>query len=216
MIRNIAVLLHPLFAEGSPPIYLATMTLESLACEARSCRICAGHLPLGPRPVFRVSATARILLIGQAPGTKVHETGIPWNDASGERLRGWMNVSREIFYDEARIAILPMGFCYPGRLANGGDAPPRAECAPAWHEMFLALMPGIELTLLIGSYAQKRYLGRGSMSAHVRSQAGGERFLALPHPSWRTTGWEARNPWFGAEILPRLRAAVAGQLSRGV
>jgi len=165
-------------------------------------------LPLGPRPVFQVSETARLLIIGQAPGTRVHETGIPFNDASGERLRGWMGIGRDVFYDSARIAIMPMGFCYPGRLPKGGDAPPRPECAPLWHEKFLALMPGVELILLVGGYAQLHYLGKGGMTAHVRAQRGG-RFLALPHPSWRTMAWERKNPWFGAEILPRLRAEVA-------
>ena len=185
-----------------------TSELERLATEASACTLCAAHLPLGPRPVFRVSSTARLLIIGQAPGTKVHETGIPWNDASGERLRLWMGIDRAAFYDTARIAILPMGFCYPGRLPNGGDRPPRPECAPAWHDKFLPLMPQIEMTLLIGSYAQKRYLGPGNMTEHVRSIPADPNRIALPHPSWRTIGWEARNPWFGEEILPRLRAVV--------
>jgi uracil-DNA glycosylase len=186
-----------------------TTPLDSLAAQARACTLCAAHLPLGPRPVFRVSSTAQLLIIGQAPGTKVHATGIPWNDASGERLRFWMGIGPDIFYDESRIAIMPMGFCYPGTLPNGGDAPPRPECAPAWHDKFLALMPQIQLTLLVGSYAQKRYLGGKSMTENVRDPAAHPRFLALPHPSWRTIGWEAKNAWFGADILPRLRGAVA-------
>ncbi len=184
-------------------------TLDELAAEARSCIICAEKLPLGPRPVFRVSATARLLIISQAPGTKVHETGIPWNDASGDRLRGWMGLNRAQFYDELRIAIMPMGFCYPGRLPNGGDKPPRLECAPAWHDKFLRLMPAVELTLLIGSYAQARYLGPGNMTARVKNFGAKPEFFALPHPSWRTIGWEARNPWFTAEVLPALRTAVS-------
>jgi uracil-DNA glycosylase len=159
--------------------------------------------------VFRVSATARLLIIGQAPGTKVHETGVPWNDASGERLRGWLGMDRAAFYDASRIAILPMGFCYPGRLPNGGDAPPRPECAPAWHEKFLPLMPELRLTLLVGSYAQTRYLGPGTMTDRVRNFAAHPKFFALPHPSWRTIGWEAKNPWFGQDVLPALRAAMA-------
>jgi len=171
-------------------------------------------LPLGPRPVFRVSATATLLIIGQAPGTKVHETGVPWNDASGERLRAWLGIDRAAFYDESRIAILPMGFCYPGRLPNGGDAPPRPECAPAWHDRFLALMPQLRLTLLVGGYAQARYLGPGTMTARVRNFSAHPKFLALPHPSWRTIGWEAKNSWFGTEVLPALRAAL-GQLGVG-
>jgi uracil-DNA glycosylase len=186
--------------------------LADLAARARSCTVCAPHLPLGPRPVLRVSPTARLLIIGQAPGTKVHETGIPFDDASGNRLRDWMGIGRDVFYDETRIAIMPMGFCYPGRLPKGGDAPPRPECAPLWHEQFLALMPGLELVLLVGGYAQRRYLGKGSMTAHVRAGTNG-RYMALPHPSWRTTAWERKNPWFGQEVLPRLKAEVARLLA---
>ncbi len=191
------------------------MTKEgaSLACvsaEASACTVCAAHLPLGPRPVFRVSPTARLLIIGQAPGTKVHESGIPWNDASGDRLRLWLTMSREEFYHFDRVAIMPMGFCYPGRLSNGGDKPPRPECAPLWHERFLAGMPALKLTILIGVYAQTRYLGAGaSMTSRVRSYAAHPGFFALPHPSWRTIGWERKNPWFGEEVLPALRGAIA-------
>jgi uracil-DNA glycosylase len=183
--------------------------LSDLIAQARACTVCAEYLPLGPRPVFRVSTTARVLMIGQAPGTKVHATGIPWNDASGDRLRGWMALSGEEFYDLSRIAIMPMGFCYPGRLPNGGDVPPRPECAPLWHEKFLALMPGIELTILIGGYALARYLGPGSMTAHVRNFARHPKYFALPHPSWRTIGWEKKNPWFAQEVLPALRATIS-------
>jgi uracil-DNA glycosylase len=157
-----------------------------------------------------VSTTARLMIISQAPGTKVHNTGIPWNDASGDRLRGWMGVSRTQFYDSAKLAIMPMGFCYPGRLKNGGDAPPRPECAPLWHERFLTLMPQVELFLLIGGYAQTRYLGPGtSMTERVRNFAAHPKFCAVPHPSWRTIGWEKRNPWFAKEIVPALRARIA-------
>ncbi len=182
--------------------------LEALSAQARACTLCA-DLPLGPRPVFRTSTTARLIIISQAPGTKVHNTGLPFNDASGNRLRGWMGIDRETFYDAARIAIMPMGLCYPGRLPQGGDCPPRPQCAPLWHEKFLALMPQLELTLLIGSYAQRRYLGPGSMTAHVQHYADHPSLMALPHPSWRTIGWEAKNPWFGQEILPRLRHVTA-------
>jgi uracil-DNA glycosylase len=187
--------------------------LAEVAAEARACRHCAAVLPLGPRPVFRVSTTATVLIVGQAPGTKVHESGIPWNDPSGERLRGWLAMDKDTFYDESRIAILPMGFCYPGRLPNGGDAPPRRECAPLWRERLLALMPSIRLTLLVGSYAQIHTLGRGPMTDRVRDfrQHLPDRF-PLPHPSWRTTMWERRNPWFEAEALPALRSAVAAVL----
>lgn len=184
-------------------------TLDAAVAAARACVHC-GDLPLGPRPVLRASATARLLIVGQAPGTRVHASGIPWDDRSGDRLRQWMAIGRDAFYDETRIAILPMGLCYPGRLKNGGDAPPRRECAPLWHDRLLALLPRIELTLLVGAYAQARYLGpKQSMTETVQGFRDHlPRFLPLPHPSWRTTGWERRNPWFGAEVLPVLRDAV--------
>ena len=175
-------------------------SLPAVAALARACHVCADRLPLGPRPVLRVSTTARLLIVGQAPGTRVHETGIPWNDPSGERLRRWLNLTPEVFYDESRIAIVPMGLCYPGRLPNGGDAPPRRECAPLWQDRLIRLMPAIRLTLLVGSYAQAHYLGRGAMTDRVRAfrdHLPGR--FPLPHPSWRTTGWERRNPWFEAE-----------------
>ncbi|MBU6448881.1 MAG: uracil-DNA glycosylase family protein [Rhodospirillales bacterium] len=166
-------------------------------------------MPLGARPVFRASATARLLVISQAPGTKVHASGLPFDDASGDRLRNWMGIGRDVFYDDTKLAFMPMGFCYPGRLPNGGDAPPRLECAPLWHGRLLALMPQVELILLVGGYAQLRYLGKGSMTEAVRAHAAGGRFLPLPHPSWRTIGWEKKNPWFGREVLPRLKAEMA-------
>ncbi len=189
-------------------------TLDAIAAEARACSVCSGVLPLGPRPVFRVSVTARVLIIGQAPGTKVHETGIPWNDPSGERLRGWLMMDRELFYDVSRIAIVPMGLCYPGRLPNGGDAPPRRECAPLWQSRLLGAMPEIRLTLLVGSYALTHVLGKGPMSERVAAFRDHlPRFFPLPHPSWRTTAWERKNPWFQAEALPELRRAVEAALS---
>ena len=175
---------------------------------------CAAHLPLGPRPVFRVSPTARLLIIGQAPGTKVHATGIPWNDPSGERLRGWLMMGREQFYDTSRIAIVPMGFCYPGRLPNGGDAPPRPECAPLWQTKLLSAMPAIRLSLLVGGYALTHFLGKGPMTERVRAFRDYlPMYFPLPHPSWRTTGWERNNPRFQAEALPALREAVAAVLT---
>lgn len=183
--------------------------LKAAVADARACRIC-GDLPLGPRPVLRLSVTARLLIVGQAPGTKVHATGIPWNDPSGDRLRGWLGMTREAFYDESRIGILPTGLCYPGRLPQGGDAPPRAVCAPTWHPRLLPLLPNLRLTLLVGSYAQDFSLGRGAMTERVaRFRDHLPRFFPLPHPSWRTIGWEKRNPWFAAEALPALRAAVS-------
>ena len=187
--------------------------LDALWNEVRGCTLCAEHLPLGPRPVLRPSATARLLIVGQAPGTKVHESGVPWNDPSGDRLRGWMGVGRETFYDRRRIAIVPMGFCYPGRLARGGDAPPRPECAPHWHAALRALMPAVELTLLVGGYAQAHYLGARRGRTLTETVFRWRDFLPAclptPHPSWRTRGWVARNPWFEAELLPDLRSRVA-------
>lgn len=190
--------------------------LDRVLRDARACRVCAADLPLGPRPVARARATARLLIVGQAPGTRVHETGIPWNDPSGERLRAWLAVDRETFFDQDRIAIMPMGFCYPGRDPRGGDNPPRPECAPLWHPPLLAALPAVELTLLVGLYAQRRYLGarggakrRGNLTETVRAWADyGPATLPLPHPSWRNTGWLKRNPWFEAELLPDLRARV--------
>jgi len=191
-----------------------TETIAQAAAAARACRVCQAVLPLGPRPVFRISATARLLIIGQAPGTKVHATGIPWNDPSGDRLRAWLEMSRETFYDMRRIAIVPMGLCYPGRLPNGGDAPPRPECAPLWHGRLIGRMPRIRLTLLVGSYAQIYVLGRGAMTDRVRGfREIPPLYFPLPHPSWRTTAWERRNPWFAVEVLPALRQAVAAALA---
>ena len=188
-------------------------TLEQAAAAARACTICAAQLPLGPRPVLRVSATARLLVIGQAPGTKVHASGVPWDDASGERLRGWLGIGPDEFYDAGVVAILPMGMCYPGRLPNGGDVPPMRICAPTWHPRLLPLMPAIRLTLLVGSYAIARVLGPGAMTARVQDwRSHMPDRLPLPHPSWRTVGWERSNPWFGADVLPALRLRVRAVL----
>jgi uracil-DNA glycosylase len=187
--------------------------LDALRARAEACVLCAPHLPLGPRPVLRVSETARLLVVGQAPGTKVHETGIPWNDASGDRLRDWMGLDRDTFYDVARVAILPMGLCYPGRAKGGGDAPPRPECGPLWQPAFLAALPRLETLLLVGSHAQAFHLGKArapTMTEAVRRFADhGPRLFPLPHPSWRNTAWMRRNPWFEAEVLPILKARVA-------
>jgi uracil-DNA glycosylase len=179
--------------------------------EARACRACAPHLPLGPRPVVRGRASARLMVLSQAPGTRVHETGLSFNDRSGDRLRAWMGIDRDAFYDESRIAIMPMGLCYPGRYARGGDLPPRPECAPLWHERVLARLPRIALTLLVGSYAIDYYLRpRAAMTETVaRWRAFLPAYLPLPHPSWRTIAWERKNPWFEAELLPELRRRVA-------
>lgn len=193
--------------------------LEDILAAARACTLCAPHLPLGPRPVLRASATARLLIIGQAPGTKVHATGIPWNDRSGQRLRHWLEMDEATFYDDSLVAILPTGLCYPGRAATGGDLPPRPECAPLWHPPILALLPHIQLTLLVGSYAQAFALKdqrRPTMTETVRAHADyAPRIWPLPHPSWRTSAWEKANPWFGESVLPALRRRVREILTQG-
>jgi uracil-DNA glycosylase len=179
---------------------------------ARACRLCADELPLGPRPVFHLDADVRLLLISQAPGTKVHETGLPFNDRSGDRLREWLGIDRETFYGNRRFGIMAMGFCYPGIDARGGDKPPMKTCAPTWHPRFLALLPRVELKLLVGQYALARYLGdrrRDSLTATVRAWRDFmPEFLPLPHPSWRNTAWLKRNPWFECEVVPELQRWV--------
>ncbi len=191
------------------------MELERLLEQVRACRVCEAYLPNPPRPVLRAGASARLLIVGQAPGRRVHETGIPWNDPSGDRLRLWMGVDRDIFYDEGRVAIIPTAFCYPG-TGNGGDLPPRPECAPLWHPPLRAALPLIELTLLVGQYAQAYYLAerrRGTLTETVRAwREYGPAFLPLPHPSPRNQMWLKRNPWFEAEVVPELRRRLAGLL----
>ena len=186
--------------------------LEALFRDIRACTHCAQHLPMGARPVVRGAVSSRICIIGQAPGIRVHESGIPWNDPSGKRLRGWLELDDDTFYDEAIIAIMPIGFCYPGTMENGGDYPPRKECAPMWHPPLLDALPNVELTLLIGSYAQAFYLGktrRKTMTETVRAWRDYlPEILPTPHPSWRTTGWQKKNPWFDDEVLPELRRRV--------
>lgn len=187
--------------------------LKALLNEIRACTECAAHLPLGPRPVVRGAAAARLLIISQAPGTKAHETRLSFNDRSGDRLRHWLGVSRALFYDEERVAIMPMGFCYPGRYPQGGDLPPRRECAPLWHERLMKQWPSIGLTLLVGSYAIDHYLaGRRQQTMTATVAAWRDylpRFLPLPHPSWRTTIWEKNHPWFAMELVPEVRRRVA-------
>ncbi|NHO31098.1 uracil-DNA glycosylase family protein [Acetobacter fallax] len=185
-------------------------TLAQLVSQISNCTVCATHLPLGPRPVLHVSPRARLLIASQAPGTKVHETGISFNDASGDRLRSWLGMDRETFYDTERVALVPMGFCYPGRLARGGDCPPRPECAPLWRGKVLAELTDVRLTLLVGSYAQNAVLGPGKVSERVLDfRHYLPRYFPLPHPSWRTGAWERQSPWFAEDVLPTLRREVA-------
>ena len=188
---------------------------ESIA----ACRICAGHLPHGVRPVVQFSPGSRLVIVGQAPGSKVHASGIPWDDASGQRLREWTGLEPERFYDPALVAVVPMGFCYPGK-GSSGDLPPRRECAPQWHDTVMATMPDKRLTLLVGSHAQAWYWrkqrpGSGAVSMTERVRAFRDAppgFFPLPHPSWRSTLWMRRNPWFEEEVLPELRIRVAAAL----
>lgn len=190
-------------------------SLEQLLVRIRACRLCEASLPLGPRPVLRASSSARLLIVGQAPGSKVHESGIPWNDASGIRLRHWLGIERERFYDERDIAILPMGFCYPGR-GSAGDLPPRPECGRSWHAQLVALLPNVELTLLVGHYAQAFFLGerrRRTLTDTVRAHADYlPRYLPLPHPSPRNQLWLRDNPWFESDVVPLARSEVAAVL----
>ena len=186
-------------------------SVSQLLADVRTCRVCAAALPLGPRPIVQFGATSRIVIVGQAPGTKVHASGVPWADDSGDRLRQWTGLTAHEFYDPAKVALVPMGFCYPGK-GEGGDLPPRPECAPLWHERITALLPANRLTLLVGTYAQKHYLPdarRRTMTDLVRAfdtmPAG---FLPLPHPAWRSQIWMRRNPWFEADVLPVLRETV--------
>ncbi len=180
---------------------------------AKSCTLCAAHLPHGVRPVFQAHEAARILVAGQAPGRRVHETGIPFNDPSGDRLRSWMGIGREDFHDPAKVAILPMGFCYPG-TGKSGDLPPRPECAAAWRQKFLAELSSVKLTLVIGSYAQAWHLGpAASLTETVRNwQAHAPAMFPLPHPSPRNNLWLRTNPWFEAEVLPEVRMRVQNVL----
>lgn len=187
-------------------------TLDQLLADIRTCRICAGDLPEGPRPVLAATTSARILIAGHAPGIRVHRTGIPWNDPSGDRLRDWLGVDRDSFYDPRRFAIVPMGFCYPGTVKGAGDLPPRPECAETWHERLMAALPRVEFTLVLGRYAQDWHLGfrrQKTLTATVAHwQDHMPRYLPLPHPSGRNNGWLARNPWFEAEVIPALRARI--------
>ncbi|KQZ16729.1 uracil-DNA glycosylase [Mesorhizobium sp. Root552] len=200
--------------------------LARLTAEVRACRICVEQpvgrpLPHEPRPVVVPSSTARILIASQAPGTKVHLSGVPFTDASGDRLRSWLGVTSDEFYDAEKFAIVPMGFCFPGQDAKGGDLPPRRECAPAWREKLMALMPQIDLVLTIGIYAQSWHMGsirQPSLTETVMNWRAiwqaptATKVLPLPHPSWRNTGWLKRNPWFEMELLPFLRTEIRSRI----
>ena len=187
--------------------------VDDLLASIRACAACADHLAAGPRPIVQFSQTSRLVIVGQAPGARVHASGIPWDDASGDRMREWTGLSKPEFYDPARVALVPMGFCFPGSRA-GGDLPPRPECAQLWHDRVMGLLPQDRLVLLVGSYAQAQYLGknrRASLTETVRDfEAYGPDLFPLPHPSWRSGGWMQRNPWFQAQVLPALRARMAG------
>ena len=203
--------------------------LDALLSRIRACRLCVEAplgvpLPHAPRPVLRARPTARLLVAGQAPGTKVHASGTPFLDRSGDRLRDWLGIDAATFYDDRRIAIVPMGFCFPGQDARGADLPPRRECAPAWRAAVMAALPAVDLVLAIGLPAIRWHLGqdaRPSLTETVAAFAEGRlpvrapAIIPLPHPSWRNTGWLARNPWFVAQLLPALRDRVAEVLSGG-
>ena len=196
--------------------------LDDVLAAIRGCRVCVesprgAPLPHEPRPVLRASATARLAICGQAPGTRVHASGTPFTDPSGDRLRAWLGVTADAFYDETRIAIVPMGFCFPGQDAKGGDLPPRRECAALWHRDLFAALPQIELVLAVGAYAQDFHLGAAKGKTlqetmlrwreHLKAKRR-PRILPLPHPSWRNNAWLTKNPWFEAELLPVLRREV--------
>lgn len=191
--------------------------LDGLLAEIRACRICHDDLEHGARPVLHVGSGARILIAGQAPGIRVHETGVPWNDPSGDRLRQWLGVDREVFYDTSRFAIVPMGFCFPGTEKGKGDLPPRPECRATWHESLLRAVPDVDLTLCIGQYAIAYHLGDRRKRTLTETVEAWKTFmpghLPLPHPSGRNNIWLKRNPWFEAEVLPALRRRVSDLIS---
>jgi uracil-DNA glycosylase len=195
----------------------APTELDLLLSEIRACRICEASLPLEPRPILRANADAKLLVVGQAPGTLVHGSGIPWSDASGMRLRGWLGLDRDAFYNENNVAIVPMGFCYPGRGASG-DLPPRPECSRTWHHRLLPLLPNIQLVLAIGQYAQVYFLGeqrKKTLTDTVMAwREYAPRHFPLPHPSPRNIGWFRHNPWFDDEVVPALRKRVAEVLEK--
>ena len=189
--------------------------LAKLVKEIRSCSLCAAHLPLGPRPIIQVSSFAKILVVGQAPGSRVHQTGIPFNDPSGDRLREWMGIDKEAFYDEQKIALVPMGFCFPG-TGKSGDLPPRPECADTWRIKLLEQLPKIRLTIIVGQYAQAWHLKTGNKANLTETVMAWKDYwpeaIPLPHPSPRNNIWLKRNPWFEEQILPSLKRRVKAVL----
>jgi len=191
-------------------------TLDKLLTKIRSCTKCANYLPCKPRPIIQAGTTSRLLIIGQAPGRKANESGVPWDDYSGDRLRKWLNLEKDTFYNPNLITIMPMGLCYPGIQSNGGDKPPRVECQPLWHPPLLKLIPNISLTLLIGWYAQRHYLqGRHKKDMRQTVFAWKEylpHFIPLPHPSWRNTKWLKDNAWFENELIPFLQKTIRKML----
>lgn len=194
-----------------------TRSFDDLVAEVRGCTVCAPHLPLGPRPVLRGRPSARVLIISQAPGVRVHESGLSFDDRSGDRLRDWLGVDRARFYDETRMAIMPIGFCYPGRDARGGDLPPRPECAPLWHPPLRRFFNAVELTLLVGRCAIDYYLPRFRRCSMTETLMRWRGFLpeyfVLPHPSWHTIRWRRDNPWFESEAVLELRRRVGEVLN---
>jgi uracil-DNA glycosylase len=193
----------------------ASKAMIHLITEIRNCKVCAQHLPHGVHPVLAASAHSKIIIIGQAPGRIVHETGIPWNDKSGDNLRQWLGIDKATFYDADQIALMPMGFCFPG-TGKTGDLPPRHECAPLWHARLRAHMQQVKLTLLVGQYAQAQYLGAAAKATLTETVQNFReylpQYLPLPHPSPRNNIWQAKNPWFGGLVLPTLREQVQALL----
>ncbi len=194
------------------PSQTPARALADLLGDIRACRACADDLPHAPRPVVQASLTARLCIAGQAPGTKVHASGKPFDDRSGDRLRSWMGIDRDVFYDEARVATIPMGFCFPGQDAKGGDLPPLKRCAQLWRSQIFEVLQNVRLILVVGGYAQAWHLGserKPTLTETVRSWRDYvPDFLPLPHPSWRNTGWLKKNPWFEAEVVPYLQERV--------
>ena len=192
------------------------VSLPQVSRKAKNCRLCEEHLPQEPKPIFLAKSSARLLIVGQAPGRRVHETGIPWNDPSGDRLRDWLGMGRAAFYDTRRVAIVPISLCYPGTV-GGADLPPRPECAPLWQPLFKAALSRIRLTLLVGSYAQTYHLQKRRQHTLAKTVRAFRHYLPeyfpLPHPSWRNSAWLNGNPWFAREVLPELRRCIMRALA---